>query len=116
MSASPSGSGLSKVSKRLKDITTQITSAQGIVQKGKSVNLEGLEKIVNGICEDIRALPDDDQQECKNALVTLIDEFDRLSTILESQHASLQGDIKELSERGRAVSAYGTADGQAKTR
>ena len=113
MSANANAPALPEITDRLQKVTAHVTAAQGLVGKGDAVNLEGLDNVVNDLCKDIQDLPEDDQDACREPLITLIDEFDRLTSALEEQRDALQVELKGLGERERAASAYGGAPGAA---
>ncbi|MDJ0951253.1 MAG: hypothetical protein QNJ94_20265 [Alphaproteobacteria bacterium] len=108
MSETPNTPALQDITSRLGQVTGHITAARDLVDKGNEVNLGGLDRVVESLCQDIQALKEADQNQCQPALVAMIDEFDRLTQALEQQRDSLQQQLKNVADRGRAVDAYGT--------
>jgi len=100
-----------KVRTEINKVATNVTSARSMVSDGQIVHLDGLEAAVAALCANIGKLPVDSQHDCKPELVKLIDEFDKLSDALRHQQAELGGALKGVSERKRAVRAYGDAPG-----
>lgn len=86
-----------------------VTNANEMVRSGHVVPLDGLDERVAAVCERVAALPPDARENCRDAMVTLIDEFDRLATELRAQRDSLGAGVRDLTDRSRAVAAYGGA-------
>ena len=98
----------------LHDIQIQLNQAAGIiggfrhsVVNGKTVDLAGLDHAIEEVCNAVATLPPDERITLKGTLITLIDEMDALVKSLETQQQSISDDLKGVSSRQRAVSAYG---------
>lgn len=111
MNAVPEIPDVAEVRARLDQLTAHLTAAQTLVAGGSSIDLTGLDAVVEALCLDVRGLPQANRQACKEPLIVLIDEFDRLTKLLAAQREVLQGQLKGLSDRQRAASAYGAAGG-----
>ncbi len=90
----------------LKQITAQVSAALEMLNAGQIVHLEGLEGAVEALCADLARLPAAMQQDSKIPLAGMIDEFNRLTTALESQRDKFGGELKGLTDGQRAATAY----------
>jgi hypothetical protein len=94
------------LTRELTGISAIITAARGMVNDGKSVNLQPLEAEMRRLCASIEGMPRTDAQVLEPRLLALIDELDKLFNAISGKRAMLQEQIKDLSLRDRAVSAY----------
>lgn len=95
------------------EITSErIAAARRLVDVGDSVDLSGLECSVDAICGAIRKLPAEDQPPLKLPIVGLVDELDKLSEDLRTQHSKLSKGLKALSSGEQAAKAYGQTGGK----
>lgn len=76
-------------------------------QRGDLVDLSGLDTTIEELCQDLMTLPDSERAPLKPRMIDLIDRLNKLIGDLEAQQSLVSDDIKDLSSRHRAVSAYG---------
>ena len=96
------------------EIVGEIGHAAGLIDAfrqvagaGNSVDLSGLDKLVETLCATIVTLPAAERNPLKSSLLALIDDLNRLVKILETQQHDASDGLKGVSSRHRAVSAYG---------
>jgi hypothetical protein len=94
------------LTRELTGISAIISAARGMVHDGKSVNLQPLEAEMRRLCASIEVMPRTEAQALEPRLLALIDELDKLFNAISGRRAALQEQIKDLSLRDRAVSAY----------
>ncbi|MBL6934244.1 MAG: hypothetical protein ISR48_02420 [Alphaproteobacteria bacterium] len=73
------------------------------------VDLSGMEKEVGEICALIGTLPGSEGEPLLNSLIALSDEIAHLEEDLKEQHQALAEEIRGISDRQRATSAYGSS-------
>ena len=88
-----------------------IGAARNLLDQGSVVDLTGMERRVEEICADINNIPEAERAGLKSMMLSLIDELDRLAEKLAQQNAELSTELGDNSDRQRAVSAYGDAEG-----
>jgi hypothetical protein len=76
-------------------------------EAGMVIDLSGLDRSVETMCEAIARLPADERRPLKDALVALLDELNALVAALEAQQRNTSEELKGVSSRQRAVTAYG---------
>jgi len=96
------------------EIVGEISHAAGLIDgfrqsaaAGNSVDLSGLDSLVETLCATIVTLPPAERDPLKSSLLVLIDDLNRLVEILEPQQNDASEELKGVSSRHRAVSAYG---------
>jgi hypothetical protein len=94
------------VGRELTGISAIITAARGMVNDGKSVNLQPLEAEMRRLCASIDGIPRVEARTLEPRLLSLIDELDKLFTAIAGRRASLKEQINDLTLRDRAVNAY----------
>lgn len=94
------------LTRELTGISAIISAARGMVNDGKSVNLQPLEAEMRRLCASIESMPRPDAQILEPKLLSLIDELDKLFTAIAGKRNALKEQINDLSLRDRAVSAY----------
>ena len=102
----------------LNDIRTQLDQTAGVIEgfrsivaDGTPVDLAGLDENIATICAAIAKLPPHERPILKGALVTLMDEMNTLVASLELQRETTSQELKGVSSRQQAVSAYGKSGG-----
>ena len=98
----------------LNDIRVQLDQASGAIESyrrvvagGTPVDLTGLDQKIASMCSAIAALPPGERADLKSALLTLMSDMDALVASLKQQQDSVAQELKGVSSRERAVSAYG---------
>ena len=96
------------------EIMGEIGHAAGLIDAfrqtasaGNAIDLSGLDSLVETLCASIATLPAADRNPLKSKLLALIDDLNRLVEILETQQQGASDELKGISSRHRAVSAYG---------
>jgi hypothetical protein len=82
-----------------------------IVGGGTPVDLTGLDGSVAAMCAAIAQLPPDQRPGFRSVLIRLMDEMDALVASLRQQQESIAQELKGVSSRHQAVSAYGRGGG-----
>lgn len=90
----------------LKETAEGIDAARGLVKSGQTVDLAGLEARVADICARIPSVAAKDRQRLKPTLVAIIDGLSNLADALTRQRDGIEGELRDVSARQRAVSAY----------
>ena len=88
-----------------------IDAARDLLTEGNLVDLDGLDQRIQELCADIGKLPADLRNGFKGRMIGLIDNLNGLVELLSAQHRELNKEIKGVSNRQRAVTAYGSAPG-----
>jgi hypothetical protein len=84
-------------------------------EAGTVIDLHGLDQSVEAMCESIARLPADQRPPLKDALVALLDEMNALVATLETRKRDASEELKGVSSRQRAVTAYGKGAAPGKT-
>ncbi len=84
-----------------------IDSCGDSAKRGELVDLSGLDTLIEDLCQELMVLPGAERAPLKLRLIDLIDRLNKLIGDLETQQTLVSEDIKDLSSRHRAVSAYG---------
>lgn len=95
-------------------VRTQLDHVSGLIdgfrrsaEAGMAVDLSGLDRCVETMCDAIAQLPVPARPPLREALVALLDEMNGLVAALEAQHREIAENLKGVSSRQRAVAAYG---------
>ena len=99
---------VAEVETAIADAATGIGAARTMLAQGETIDLAGLEKHVRGICAGIEALPMEDRLNLKAPLVSLIDDLNALTDILNSLFEKTSSELKDRTSRQQVLSAYGT--------
>lgn len=84
-----------------------IEDCRRIVSGGTPVDLSGLDNSVAAMCSAIAELPVDQRPIFKSGLIRLMDEMEALVSCLKQQQDSIAQELRGVSSRHQAVSAYG---------
>jgi hypothetical protein len=96
------------LTRELSGMSAIIAAARGMVNDGKAVNLQPLEAEMRRLCASIEVVPRADARNLEPRLLALIDELDKLFSAITRKRDSLKNELKDISLRDRAVSAYTT--------
>lgn len=96
-----------KQKKRLVRLAETVNAARTMVERGEAVQLETLAGSVESVCADILQLPDRQRRKCRDPLISLIEDFDRLEVALRTRKGEAGNALGRLSEGRRAATAYG---------
>ena len=90
----------------LQGLGSIVTAARGFVADGKVVDLVPLEQEIKRICDNIIALPADQNAPLRPVMLALIDDLDKLATEIRDTHSELEGQLQSSSTHKSAVAAY----------
>jgi hypothetical protein len=102
---------LEQVHAGLKEAGSAVQAARTLLNQGNQVDLSGLEKYVEDLCGSVARLPDGKGGALKPALIKLIDQLGELSEDITAERDKLASEMKTLSDRRRAASAYESGTG-----
>ena len=98
----------------LKDIQTQLHQTSGVIEgfrgslaEGSVIDLTGLDRSIEVMCNAISDLPADQRVTVKAGLVGLMDDLNSLVDMLTKQQVKASEGLKGVASRHQAVSAYG---------
>lgn len=98
----------------LRDIQTELDQTSGVIERfrtclaeGSVIDLTGLDRRIEGMCNAIIELPEDQRATVKATLIGLIDELNGLVEVLSRQQDKVSEELKGVASRQKAVSAYG---------
>lgn len=92
--------------KRLEEFAGTIAAARALVSDGNLVDLGGIERQAEELCQSIRKLPQDEARRALPPLTAALDELDRLTGDLTAQHRELSEALGRLADHDRASAAY----------
>lgn len=84
----------------------RLRGARQSLEAGTPVDLGDLEGLVSQIAGKIAALPRNQGQTFRNALLALYDDLERLGTDLVRHRDRTAGQLKTLTSSGRVAAAY----------
>ena len=98
----------------LGDIKTELDQTSSVIERfrssvaqGEIIDLTGLDQKIEGMCNAIIELPEDERVTVKATLIGLIDDLNALVDMLNRQQEKASEELKGVTSRERAVSAYG---------
>ena len=86
-------------------VTDAVRSAQAAANRGEFVDLTGLDRIVAGLCAEIRAMPSAQGSDLTPRLTDLIDELTRLIETLAGQRGRVLDAAVDRTDRSAAGAA-----------
>lgn len=96
-----------EIRNRMVEVSAVVCMARSLLADGKPVDLSSLETRVEALCRSLVAMPRDDREEIKPALIGLMDELGRLAETVRAQHAALAERLSTVVRGQRAAGAYG---------
>jgi len=85
----------------LKDIQKQLDRTSGVIEgfrrsvaEGAVIDLTGLDRSIEEMCNAIRELPEDQRGTVKSTLIGLIDDLNALVDLLHVQHGKVSEGLK----------------------
>ncbi len=96
-----------------KNIAQFVLDSRTLIDKGAMVEMAGLDKQVQGLCERVMELSDEDRIKYAGSLQWLLDELNTLGKELTVQREAIANEIRYLSSHKKANVAYKTADAKA---
>ncbi len=79
------------VGKRLQTIVDYVRDCQARVNKGEIMDLQGLDKNVISLCDDIANLPEEESRALEGRMSGLIDSLEALAQAMKDQHGQAGG-------------------------
>lgn len=98
---------LAEISETARDLRHKIRRGSQAAEKGDVIDLLPVQAEVDALCSALAALPRDESKSIQADIVALVDELSTLTDKLNEGLIIIRNELKDLSERQRAVSAYG---------
>jgi len=95
------------ISARTRTLREKIRRGSDAAAKGDTMDMIPLQAEIDSLCRMIKKLPASDSKALQGELVSMVDELSNLSDKLNQGLEVIRGELQGLSERQRAVSAYG---------
>ncbi len=89
------------------DLNAQLLRTKSELSKGTVLDISHLEPKVGELCHNLGQLQPADAKEFESGLLGIIEELDHLEGLLKSDLESVKAKLGEVSERQRALNAYG---------
>ena len=99
-------SALVGVERLIANARAHVNAGQQCLVLKQPVDLRGLEAVVASITEHLSHLPRDQALSQRNALIVLFDELGRLDEAVTRLHRETGEQLREISSRRYATSAY----------
>lgn len=99
----------------LREASTAVEAARTLLIQGQAVDLAGIETHIDTVCGGIAALAGAERPGLKPAMLGLIDTLDRLAELISAQNQAISDQLRGLSKRHQAVSAYSDLPGKPET-
>jgi hypothetical protein len=96
-----------EIERLIANARAHISAGQQCIALKQPVDLRGLEKVVAGIAEKLSLLPHDQALVQRSALIVLFDELGRLDDAVTRLHRETGEQLRQMSSRRYAASAYG---------
>ncbi|TQV71257.1 hypothetical protein [Denitrobaculum tricleocarpae] len=100
---------LAQVTESARDLRHKIRRGIEAAEKGDVIDLLPVQAEVDSLCAALAALPKDESDAVQSDVIGLVEELSTLSDKLNQGLVIIRNELKDLSERQRAVSAYGKA-------
>lgn len=98
---------------RINDI---VVAARDLIADGQLINLTPLEDEVTRICQGLEGISGTEVEKIKPALLSLMDELDRLADEMRSRQAEYESELRTLASHKNAARAYHAVPRPEKTR
>lgn len=102
-----------RVQELLDGIMSYIRDARGIINKGDFIELGGLDKRVQELCEAIQGLTVEDSMFFKGDLDNMMTELNMLQDEFKKMRESLGGELNDAGKHQQAAKAYKQSEGAA---
>ena len=99
-------SDVAHIRRGLEEVVGAITLARRKVGEGQLIDLTGLERRVEELCDAILTQDRTDAQSLRPTLLSLIDDLNRLSDDLKAQHGEVATALKGSQSHRSAAAAY----------
>lgn len=100
-----------KISAELDRAGAVIDGFRNSAQRGQTIDLSGLDRNVEQLCDAIAGLSPDERGPLKPRLLDLIDRLNHLVSTLDAQQNEVTEQIRGVTARQRAMTAYGKGTG-----
>lgn len=100
---------LTHISESARDLRHKIRRGTQAAERGDVIDLLPIQAEVDSLCQSLEALPKGDSDAVQQDVIGLVDELSNLTDKLNQGLVIIRNELKDLSERQRAVSAYGKA-------
>ena len=102
----PALTSIEDISREIDHVACMIDAFRVAVKGGDIVDLSGVDRHVETLCANIAAKRADARDRLKRPLLALIDNLNGLVETLEAQQCEITENVKSVSSRHRAASAY----------
>ena len=99
-------SDVAHIRRGLEEVAGAIALARRKVADGQLIDLSGLERRVDELCSSIPNEDRADAQSLRPALLSLVDDLNRLSDDLKAQHGEVASALKGSQSHRSAAAAY----------
>ena len=96
-----------QISEAARDLRHKIRRGSQAAERGDVIDLLPVQAEVDSLCSALASLPKDESKAIQSDIVALVDELSTLTDKLNQGLVIIRNELKDLSERQRAVSAYG---------
>ncbi|MDP6474131.1 MAG: hypothetical protein QF666_07060 [Alphaproteobacteria bacterium] len=96
-----------EIERLIANARAHISAGQQCIALKQPVDLSGLEAVVANIAGSLSLLPRDQALAQRNALIVLFDELGRLDDAVTKLHHETGEQLRQMSSRRYATSAYG---------
>ena len=93
------------VQEEVHKVTSLINAASGLLAEGKMVDLAGLQRNVETLCQALRQVPPKEGQAARGSIASLLDGLDTLAEALTAQYEDFTYRL-EGAVRRQAAAAY----------
>ena len=103
---------ITAIRSELQTIASLVAASRTILADGRAVDLTGLDRRVDALCQSLQSLDAKDARTLKPGLIALIDDIEHLKRDLLAQHEALGVELQRLGVAHKATSAYGRSSGR----
>lgn len=97
---------LTKVNKHFEDADSQLQKAKDDLANNRSPDLSGLDTVVSEACDLVKTLTEEEREQVKGKMISLMDDITSLTSELKQQQESLEGALRENKSHAQATIAY----------
>jgi hypothetical protein len=103
--------GADRIADELQLLSGTLNRLHAAFETGETIDLAPIESRVGSLCAGVAALGPAEGGKLRPRLLSLLDDFDSLTRVLEAGLEDLKQQLGDASERRQAVSAYGKPPG-----
>lgn len=102
---------IDEIAREIDHVASMINAFRAAATGGDIIDLSGIDQRVETLCANILSKRAEPRDRLKSPLLALIDDLNRLVEALQAQQNEAAENVKSVSSRHRAVSAYGKGAG-----